>query len=169
MLAFNWSYGNDIYNANKLANATMIKQNNINMVSEFANRYRIFEVNNSTGALERIPWERLDEANKNASIWYPYSSMGLVHTWGIEDGSFLRLNNVTLGYTLPQKLTKKISIQRLRVYATIYNAWLWTDYSGVDPEIDSGRGKNSTYPTPGMDWGTYPKARTYTFGVNISF
>ena len=169
MLAFNWSYGNDIYNANKLANATMIKQNNINMVSEFANRYRIFEVNNSTGALERIPWERLDEANKNASIWYPYSSMGLVHTWGIEDGSFLRLNNVTLGYTLPQKLTKKISIQRLRVYATFYNAWLWTDYSGVDPEIDSGRGKNSTYPTPGMDWGTYPKARTYTFGVNISF
>ena len=87
-------------------------------------------------------------------------------SWAIEDGSFLRLNNVTLGYTLPKTFTKKLSIERLRLYATAYNLHVWTKYSGYDPEVDSRR---STPATPGVDYSAYPKSRSYNVGVNITF
>jgi len=80
----------------------------------------------------------------------------------IQDGSYLRLKNITLGYTLPRNLTKKISISRLRVYARAENLFTWTKYWGFDPEIGSG----ST--SLGVDYGVYPQARTYTLGFNIS-
>ena len=99
----------------------------------------------------------------------PFHELAVIHSGGIEDGSFLRLNNVTLGYTLPTEISKKVAIQNLRVYATIVNAWIWTKYTGYDPEVDAGNGRNSTYPTPGMDFGAYPKARTFTLGINVKF
>ncbi|MDR2937075.1 MAG: TonB-dependent receptor, partial [Rikenellaceae bacterium] len=173
LLGFNWSYGNDIYNAAKLNNSTMIQRSNINSGREFADRYKLYQPSADGKSMTRVTdpeqLRAMNETNGAAKIWYPYMIMGLVHTYGIEDGSFLRLNNVTLGYTLPQTLTKKAGVTKLRVYATVYNAWLWTNYTGYDPEVDSGTGRNNTYPTPGMDWGTYPRTRTYTFGININF
>ena len=80
----------------------------------------------------------------------------------IQDGSYLRLKNITLGYTLPRNLTKKINISRLRIYARAENLFTWTKYWGFDPEIGSG----ST--SLGVDYGVYPQARTYTLGFNIS-
>ena len=163
MLAFNWSYGNDIYNANKLDAASMTQNKvNVNLMAEMKNRFRLYD---DLGNRVVEP-EALKELNKNATIWYPYQNTRVVHSWGIEDGSFLRLNNVTLGYTLPKKLTEKVSISKLRVYATVYNAWTWTGYSGVDPEVD---GKSSNLLTPGLDWDAYPRARTFTFGLNVTF
>lgn len=80
----------------------------------------------------------------------------------IQDGSYLRLKNITLGYTLPRHLTQKLSVSRFRVYARAENLFTWTKYWGFDPEIGSG----ST--SLGVDYGVYPQARTYTIGFNIS-
>ena len=80
----------------------------------------------------------------------------------IQDGSYLRLKNITLGYTLPHNLTKKVNISRLRIYARAENLFTWTKYWGFDPEIGSG----ST--SLGVDYGVYPQARTFTLGLNIS-
>jgi len=80
----------------------------------------------------------------------------------IQDGSYLRLKNITLGYTVPRQLTNRIGISRFRVYARAENLFTWTKYWGFDPEIGSG----ST--SLGVDYGVYPQARTYTIGFNLS-
>ena len=80
----------------------------------------------------------------------------------IQDGSYLRLKNITLGYTLPRRLTNKVRISRLRFYARAENLITWTKYWGFDPEIGSGA------TSLGVDYGIYPQARTYTVGFNIS-
>ncbi len=89
----------------------------------------------------------------------------------VRDGSYLRLKNITLGYTLPRNLTSKIGISRLRLYARAENLFTWTKYWGFDPEIGAGwdndSQKHNTQFT-GVDYGVYPQARTYTIGFNIS-
>ncbi len=86
--------------------------------------------------------------------------------WAIEDGSFLRLNTLTLGYTLPKSLTMKAQISSLRFYATVYNAFTLTNYSGSDPESDCVR---KTALTPGIDYSGYPRSRSFVFGLNLNF
>ena len=80
----------------------------------------------------------------------------------IQDGSYLRLKNITLGYTLPRQLTQKIRIERLRIFGRAENLFTWTKYWGFDPEIGT-----SSYSL-GVDYGVYPQARTWTVGFNIS-
>ena len=80
----------------------------------------------------------------------------------IQDGSYLRLKNISLGYTLPHNLTKKACIERFRVYVRAENLFTWTKYWGFDPEIGSG----ST--SMGVDYGVYPQARIFTVGFNLS-
>lgn len=80
----------------------------------------------------------------------------------IQDGSYLRLKNITLGYTLPRSITQKIGVNRFRMYVMAENLVTWTKYWGFDPEIGSG----ST--SMGVDYGVYPQARTWTVGFNIS-
>jgi hypothetical protein len=89
-----------------------------------------------------------------------------LHSWAIEDGSFLRLNTVTIGYTLPKSWLKKLNIDKLRVYGSAYNLWTWTNYTGFDPEVDTQR---STPLTPGVDWNAYPKSRSFNIGLNVEF
>jgi len=80
------------------------------------------------------------------------------------------LNTVTLGYTLPKNLTTKVGIGKLRIYGSIYNALTFTKYPGLDPEVNTNTSLNSAqYPTIGLDWGSYPRARSYTIGVNVEF
>ena len=89
----------------------------------------------------------------------------------VRDGSYLRLKNITIGYTLPRSLTNKIGISRLRIYGRAENLFTWTKYWGFDPEIGAGwdndSQKHNTQYT-GVDYGVYPQARTYTIGFNIS-
>jgi hypothetical protein len=80
----------------------------------------------------------------------------------IQDGSYLRLKNITLGYTLHPSISHKIGINRLRIFARGENLFTWTKYWGFDPEI----GTSST--SLGVDYGVYPQARTWTVGFNIS-
>ena len=103
--------------------------------------------------------------NQGDLLWAPqYVQKYIASSYFVEDGSFLRLSDITIGYTLPARLTKKAGIQRLRVYFTGSNLWLLTGYSGYDPEVDVQKGL-----TPGVDYNKYPRSRGYMFGVNLSF
>jgi len=84
--------------------------------------------------------------------------------WAVEDGSFLRINNISLGYSLPKKLINKANISKFRLYVTAYNPFIFTKYTGYDPEVDS-RGPLS----PGVDLSSYPKNRSFIFGLNLAF
>jgi hypothetical protein len=110
-------------------------------------------------------------ANLNAGAKYalPYNEYGLVNSEFIEDASYLRLNTLTLGYTLPKNLTKKVGISNLRVYFTGGNLFCITGYKGSDPDVNTRPGGNNGFPTPNYDWNSYPRARTYTFGLNVAF
>ncbi len=89
----------------------------------------------------------------------------------LEDGSYVRLKNVSFGYTLPASLTQRFGVQRLRAYFSGQNLWTSTNYKGYDPEVSTfseGSGTNSTLAF-GTDFLTYPQAKTYTFGLNVTF
>jgi len=83
----------------------------------------------------------------------------------MEDGSFLRLNTITLGYTLPKTLTRKIHVENLRFYATLSNIHTFTKYTGYDPEVSS----TSSILTAGMDSSAYPRSKGCVVGLNITF
>ena len=84
----------------------------------------------------------------------------------MEDGSFLRVNNLTLGYSIPASALRRARISRLRVYVTANNLYVFTHYSGYDPEVNTRR---ATPATPGVDYSAYPRSRNYLFGVNLTF
>ena len=86
--------------------------------------------------------------------------------WAVEDGSFFRLNTLTLGYSLPESLTSKFHIQSLRFYTTGYNVFVMTNYSGFDPEVSTRR---KTPLSPGVDYSAYPRSRQIVFGLNLTF
>ncbi len=83
----------------------------------------------------------------------------------IEDGSFLRLKTITFGYTLPSSITRKAGINSLRIYTSAQNLLTWTSYSGIDPEVST----YNTALTPSFDWSPYPRSRTVTFGIDVTF
>lgn len=158
----NYQYGNDVLNANKLE-FTSGYTPNANMLSEMNGRWRNV---NSSGQVVTDPTE-LAAMNENATIWSPLTSASSfwVHSWAVEDGSFLRINNITLGYSLPKTILSKARISNLRVYGTVNNLAVFTNYSGYDPEVNTRR---STPMTPGVDYAAYPKSRTYIFGINVT-
>ena len=171
-LYFNWSYGNDIYNANKLATLYNINKggglygNKLAIVKDSYTYYQI----QSGNLVHLVTPDQLNAANVNAAIPSTYLQQGYVSDIGIESGSYLRLNTVTLGYTLPKELLNKDKIGNIRVYGSIYNALTLTGYSGLDPDVNSNQNLNSSrYPTPGLDWGTYPRARQFVIGLNATF
>ena len=104
-------------------------------------------------------------ANANRGLWNPTDvTTNLTQSYFIEDGSFLRCSDVTLGYTLPKKLIKKIGINKARFYVSASNLFIITKYTGYDPEVDVQTGL-----TPGMDYNRYPRNRSFVFGTNITF
>ena len=84
----------------------------------------------------------------------------------IEDGSYLRIQNVSLAYTLPSSLTQKVRIQRLRLYVNAQNLYTFTNYSGYDPEIGAF---DQDARMQNVDMGRYPSPRMYTFGIDVDF
>jgi TonB-linked SusC/RagA family outer membrane protein len=163
---FNWVYGNDVYNANKLYFTSYNGARPHKNMLSFMNSGNTFTyLDKLTGIIVSDP-EQLKDMNGNATLWSASMTSTPLHSWGVEDGSFLRLNNVTLGYSLPKTLLSKIKIEQLRVYVTGYNLWIWTNYSGFDPEVDTRR---VTPVTPSVDWCAYPRSRSYNVGLNITF
>lgn len=171
-LYFNWSSGNQLYNANKLIAMYGPKEQGVyqNKLDFMSNSYKIYDVVNGQLVRLKTPAE-LDAANANAAYPLAYNEVGAVSTIGIENGSFLRLNTLVLGYTVPKSITSKAKIiSNLRIYGSIYNLLTISGYSGLDPEVNTDPSHNNAiYPTTGFDYGTYPRARSYVLGVNVSF
>ena len=171
-LYFNWSYGNDIYNANKLA--TLFNGNKGgglygNKLVIVKDSYTNYQIQNGT-LVKLITPDQLNAANTNATVPSTFLQQGYVSDIGIEDGSYLRLNTVTVGYTLPKQVLSKVKVSNMRIYGSIYNAFTLTGYSGLDPDVNTSQNVNSSrYPTPGLDWGTYPRARQFVIGLNVTF
>lgn len=161
---FNFSVGNEIYNANKIEFTSTGKYQYRNMITDMADGKRWTNLNED-GTLCNDP-ARLAEMNKNTTMWSPYMSKMVLTDWAIENASFLRLNTLSLGYTLPANLTKKAGINSLRFYVTAYNVFTITDYSGVDPESDCIR---TTALTPCVDYSGYPRSRSFVVGMNLNF
>jgi len=167
---FNWMYGNQVYNTGKISFNMYYRTTYGNMLNtvNYDNRYHYIDANGNlvTDLAE------LAKLNANAKIWSPFS-MGnaspVFHSWAVEDGSFLRLQTISLGYSLPRKLISRLYMTRLRVYFTVYNAFLWTSYSGYDPEVSSTRSDGYSQLVPGVDYSAYPKSRNYTAGINVTF
>lgn len=159
----NFVYGNKEYNANKLEFTTAYQYTDNNMLAIVKDRYRINDANGN----KVTDLKQLDEMNKNAKIWTPSRGNYFLHSYGIEDGSFLRINNVTLGYTLPANLLARTKfISRVRVYTTVNNLYTFTKYTGFDPEASTRR---ATPETPGVDYATYPRSRYYLAGLSVTF
>lgn len=143
---FQWSYGNDIMNANRL----MLEGNpadraHLNQFASYNNRWTPENQNNT--------YYRVGGSG----------TRGVYSTRTLEDGSFLRLKTVQLSYTLPKKLLKNIS--GLQLYTSAQNLFTWTNYSGMDPEVST---KNSIL-TPGFDYSAYARNRILTFGLKVAF
>ena len=144
-LFFSWSYGNNILNANRL----YFENGNVINTNQWATyKYRWTESNPES-----------DIPRVQANGVYLYSSRV------VEDGSFLRLRNVSVGYTIPRKALRKIKFDTMRVYVSADNVFTLTKYSGPDPEVST---RNSVL-TPGFDWSAYPRAFGITGGVSFTF
>jgi len=158
----NFVVGNDIYNANKIE-WTDGAFSNLNMLNTMKDRWTNI---NAQGQIVRSP-DELTKLNANAKIWTPVRvQRWWLHSWAVEDGSYLRFNNITFGYTLPRKILEKAKIANFRVYATVNNLATLTGYSGYDPDVTARR---SDPLTPGVDFAAYPRSRTWVFGVNVTF
>lgn len=161
---FNWSYGNDIYNANKVEYTSSSRYHSRNMIDIMAAGERWTNLL-PDGTISNDPTE-LAQLNANTTMWSPFISRFVFSDWAVEDGSFLRLNTLSLGYSLPSSLLSKAKIQKVRIYATGYNIFCITNYSGFDPEVSTRR---RTQLTPGVDYSAYPKSRLFVFGLNLNF
>ncbi len=170
-MLFNWVYGNDIYNTGLIEFQMLFHTTYGNMLNTMNSERRWMYIDTETGE-EITDLNKLAEVNKDKTMWSPFSSGStkpLFHSGAVEDGSFLRLNTLSLGYTLPDNLTNKLRIERFRIYGTVYNAWIWTNYSGYDPEVSTTQNNSYRQLTPGVDYSAYPKSRSYVLGVNVTF
>ncbi len=143
-----WSYGNDVFNANRVIfEGNEINRNNVNQFASYQDRWTSTNPSNTmfraggTGAL------------------------GVYSSRTIEDGSYLRLKTVALAYELPKKLINRIGLNKLQVSASGQNLITWTKYSGMDPEVSV----RNTVLTPGFDYSAYPLPRTIVFGLQATF
>ena len=146
---FQGVYGNKILNLNRRYIDNM--EGNVNGTKVALDRWKSPE-NPGSGWVNR--------ANRKQT-----GSNGRTSTWHLEGGSYLRLQNLSLGYTLPSNFTQKFKVEKLRVYVSGQNLFTITNYSGYNPEVNARPSQNLT---PGEDCGTYPLARTYMFGLNLT-
>ena len=175
---FNWVLGGKIYNINSMINQSGGEFNGIGRqrLAMMADAYRVYNIDASGNLYAVTDPGELNALNANAQFPTPYHQSGITESRWLEDGSYLRLQNLTVGYTLPNKATRRIGIEHVRFYLTASNLFCLTGYSGMDPEVNtytSGRRNFASasvgLPTMNMDFGAYPRARSFTFGANITF
>ena len=168
---FTYMLGFDVYNATAyaLSSSTTSQYNFFNVLSKFNNRWRytdpatgecMYKNTYSDNALEKY-----FALNANVSNWNPADvTNNQILSNFVEKGSFLRCTDITIGYTLPKKLVKKLYLSKVRAYVSAGNLFIITGYSGYDPEVDVQSGL-----TPSMDYNRYPRARSWSFGINVDF
>jgi len=160
---FSGSVGNKVFN--ELAVSQTNSQNNTNFFSSVLN-YAKTALVDPTGSASDVNNVYVTNPNTHVVGLRNDNTNGNNRPSNlfIEDGSFLRCKNITLGYRLSEKLLSRVHLQSFRVYATVTNAFIVTNYSGMDPEIGSWNPLQA-----GWDQGYYPQARTFTVGANITF
>ncbi len=171
----NFQYGNKIYNDNKLEFSSGYTPG-ASLLGIMKDRWHTVDGNGNTveslvnGQVVGASPDSLTALNKGAKLWIPLvgssSTTFASNSWAVEDGSFIRINNVTIGYSLPASLVRKMRMQRFRIYLTGNNLAVITHYSGYDPEVNT---RTSSPVTPGVDYSAYPRSRTFIAGVNVSF
>lgn len=180
---FNYSIGNKVINGTRLASSFFAgSQKNYNVLADWKLGERYTWIDPETGLNLGRPntatieyyggadavAAKLSQINAGASQWNPAANSAMVVVSdALEDASFLRLQNITVGYTLPKNWLTKAFIQSVRVYFTGYNLFCFTNYSGYDPEVDTSSKSNPM--TPGVDFAAYPKSRSYVAGINVTF
>jgi len=164
-IQFSGSYGNDVLNYNRrFLEVTGTTSNALKTVLDYArvekidpqgpDDYRNYYVVNTGTTMPRL--YSTSKANKNNRVSDAF----------VEDGSYIRLQNISLSYTLPKEWLKKVFLTNVRVYCNIQNLFTITKYDGYDPEVGSLWGNALMN---GIDYGRYPSPRIYTFGLNVSF
>lgn len=143
---FQWSYGNNVLNANRYIFESG-RKGELNQYKSFMNHYD--SQKNPNSDIPRISSRGITE----------YSSMV------VEDGSFLRFRNMTIGYNLPKNFIRRYRFDAIRIHLSADNIYTWTKYSGLDPEVST---RNSVL-TPGFDWSAYPRAISVSGGIDITF
>lgn len=153
------SEGNELYNVQKRNLGIMVLYGN--EYAESLNRYQS-PANPGNGALPKEKRAVASNSTTSSSDYY------------VDDASFMRIRNITLGYRLPPGITDNIGFSSLRAYISVQNAFLFTDYLNYNPEV-SATNTTTAYQTnidpltPGIDYGSYPTARTFTLGINVTF
>lgn len=147
-LFFQWSYGNDIYNANRL----MLEgnMNNFHLTNQFASYVNRWSPENQTNANFRTRGQ---------------GPLGYHSSRVVEDGSFIRFKTAALSYNIPASWIKKCYLSNLSLNVAAQNLAIWTNYSGMDPEVST---RNNVL-TPGYDYSSYPKSPTIVLGIKGSF
>ncbi|MDD2798061.1 MAG: TonB-dependent receptor [Bacteroidales bacterium] len=144
---FQWSYGSNILNANRLMFDNGTKKKNMNMFASYSNRWTMDNPDSDVPAISNS------------------SSNNLFSSRVIEDGSYIRLKTVQLGYNFSPKLLKKIKVDKARIYVSAQNLFTLTKYTGYDPEVSI----RNTALTPALDYSSYPRAASVNCGVNVTF
>ncbi|RAI92246.1 SusC/RagA family TonB-linked outer membrane protein [Algoriphagus yeomjeoni] len=174
---FNYQFGNDVYNTGKIQYNQFRRTTYGNLLTTMSsdNRFTYIDVDGTyTGTPGEVVTDlgQLGELNADKNIW-SHSSFGIagavISDWAVEDGSFIRLNNLTVGYSFPRDLISRIGLSQLRIYGTGNNLKLWTDYSGYDPEVSTSRSSSYAALTPGVDYSSFPRSRSFTVGLNVTF
>lgn len=175
---FTWVAGGKVYNVPAMGNASGNEFVGIGQqrAAWVADAYKVYNVNASGDLYAVTSPDELTTLNAGATHHLPYHQSSITSSDWIEDGSYLRLQTLSLGYSLPKAWLSKVKIERARFYLTANNLFTITGYSGLDPEVNvtpTGRsgfyGNLRVFPTPNMDNGAYPRARTFTFGTSITF
>lgn len=152
---FRWSYGNDVVNGNIIQTTGYRGRNNL-LSSVYQNNWS-----------QDNPYANYHAYN-GMEFQYGNGTESLMSSMYVEDGSYLRLDNITLGYNFSDGLLKKLNIKKFRLYVSGRNLWVWSRYSWFDPEVSTGWG-TAARVGPGCDAGSYPKSRQFQFGIDVTF
>lgn len=144
---FQWSYGNDVFNANRIVFEGNYANKNINQYKSYVDHW--------------TP----ENPNSNNYRVNGQGPRGMYSSRTVEDGSFLRLKTLQLSYTIPKTITKKVRLEMVQVFVSGQNLWTWSSYSGLDPEVST----RNTALTPGYDYSSYARNKIYTMGLNVIF
>ena len=161
---FNYMCDFDVLNVNKLYLHSAVRRNYSNLSTDMnlANRFRYVDDAGVNVSSDPVALAALNENAKTYS-WMSVTQ-GITMTDLVEDGSFLRLSTLTVGYTLPKHWLRSLGVKSLRLYFSGSNLFTITGYSGYDPEVNIQKGL-----TPGIDNNVTPRSRVYTVGVNLNF
>jgi hypothetical protein len=146
-----FSYGNDVFNYNL---ATGLDESGVssNGFVDLTRRWR------NVGDITDVPRPTPGNLDNTA-----------ISDRFVEDGSFFRIRNISLGYTISSKAAERLKVESLRFYTTVQNAYVFTKYKGYDPEVSSNQGGANQGLIYGYDYGSYPQPRIFTAGFNLTF